>query len=183
MDVVDAPSAVPSLWNAVSGVARKPSKRAEEQLRPAMRASSDYEEWIGLFDGFPVRGFSGLVYNEPAFQYLLDIERRRAEGTRHPFLLMLIECDQLHSAGVSPERLLPVVCRSVRETDFVGWYRQGTVVGATLTQDGRRGALRASQIVRDRMVKALGSELPSEFVPQLGLRLYEVLGNDELRID
>lgn len=183
MDVVDAPSAAPSLWNAVPGVARKPTKRAQEQVHPALRSPSDYEEWVDLFDGFAVRGFSGLVYNEPAFQYLLDIERRRAEGTRHPFLLMLIECDHGPSPRVSPERLLPVVCRSVRETDFVGWYRQGTVVGATLTQDGRRGALRASQIVRERIVKALGSELPTEFVPQLGLRLYEVLGDDELRID
>jgi hypothetical protein len=146
---------------------------------------SGYEEWADAFDGFAIRGFSGVVYNEQAFQYLLDIERRRAEGTRHPFLLMLIECEEGLGSGrnLRPDRLFPIVCKSVRETDFVGWYRQGAVVGATLTQDGRKGTQHAWQVVRERMAKVLGSELPSELAPLLRLRLYEVLGDDELRID
>lgn len=186
MDVVDAPSAVHSLWNAVPAVVQKPLKVTEAQVRPAFRSLLDYERFADPLDGFAIRGFAGLVYDEPAFQYLLDVERRRAEGTRHPFLLMLIECDAatgLASRAVRPERLFPIVGRCLRETDFVGWYRQGSVVGATLTQDGRKRTPHASRIVRERIVKALGSDLPSDSVSRLRLRLYEVQGDNQLRID
>jgi hypothetical protein len=187
MDVVDAPSAVHSLWNAVPAVVQRPRKATEAQARPAFRSLTDYEGFAAPLDGFAIRGFAGVVYDEPAFQYLLDVERRRAEGTRRPFLLMLIECEggktALASRAVSPERLFPIVCRSLRETDFVGWYRQGSVVGATLTQDGSKRTPHASQIVRDRLVKALGTDLPSDLVSQLRLRLYEVQGDDQLRIE
>ena len=186
MDVVDARSAVHSLWNAVPALVQTAPKGTEAQVRPAFRSLSDYGGFAPL-DGFAIRGFAGLVYDEPAFQYLLDVERRRAEGTRRPFLLMLIECDDAKtgpaSRAVRPERLFPIVGRSLRETDFVGWYRQGSVVGATLTQDGGRRTPHASRIVRERLVKALGSDLPSDLVSQLRLRLYEVQGDDQLRID
>ena len=186
MDVVDAPSAVHSLWNAGPAVVQKPLKVTEAQVRPAFRSLLDHEGFADPLDGFAIRGFAGLVYDEPAFQYLLDVERRRAEGARRPFLLMLIACGDgktgLASRAVRPEKVFPVVGRCVRETDFVGWYRQGSVVGATLTQDGKRTP-RASQIVRERLVKALGSDLPADLVSQLRLRLYEVQGDDQLRID
>jgi hypothetical protein len=170
VDVMDATSAaVHSLWNTVPGAVRK-----------RLQASP--------LDGFAVRGFTGLVCNEQAFQYLLDIERRRAESTQRPFLLMLIEWDepnggQVPTGALGPERLFPIVCKSVRETDFVGWYRQGAVVGATLTQDGRRGTNQAGSVVRERVVKALSGALPSQLVSQLGVRLFEVLGDDQVRIE
>jgi hypothetical protein len=188
MDVVDAPSAVPSLWNAIPGVVQKPPRGLAAHSGLALRSPSIYEHHADPLDGFAIRGCPQMLYHEQAFQYLLEIERRRAESTRRPFLLMLLECDETASgpgsgSDVRPERLFPVVCRSLRETDFVGWYRQGAVVGATLTQDGRRGTEQAPQIVRERILKALGTELPPELVSQLRLRLYEVMGDDELRMD
>jgi len=188
MDAVDAPSALPSLWSAIPGMAQKTPNGLAAEGRLALRSQSDFEHSSDPLDGFAIRGFPRMLYNEQAFQYLLDIERRRAESTRRPFLLMLLECDDAESGPVSgsavrPERLFPVVCRSLRETDFVGWYRQGAVVGATLTQDGRRGTEHATEIVRERIVKAFGTELPPELVSQLRLRLYEVMGDDELRMD
>ena len=170
VDVMDATSAaVHSLWNTVPGGVQK-----RLQTNP--------------LDGFAVRGFTGLVCNEQAFQYLLDIERRRAESTQRPFLLMLIEWDEpsgglIPGRGVGPERVFPIVCKSVRETDFVGWYRQGAVVGATLTQDGRKGTKQAGRVVRERVVKALSGALSSELASQLRLRLFEVLGDDQVRIE
>ena len=188
MNVVDAQRAVPSLWSAVPGVVQKPPRGLAAQVGLALRSHPNYEHSADPLDGFAIRGFSRMLYNEQAFQYLLDIERRRAESARRPFLLMLLECDDAQTgpasgSGVTPERLFPIVCRSLRETDFVGWYRQGAVVGATLTQDGRKGTEHATQIVRERIVKAFGTELPSELVSQLRLRLYEVMGDDELRMD
>jgi hypothetical protein len=128
------------------------------------------------------------VCHEQAFHYLLEIERRRSDSTQRPFLLMLIDCGEPETgaAGGSargPERLLSIVCQSDRETDFVGWYRQDTIVGAALTQDAPGNTTQAGRIVRDRIVKALHGPLPSPLVSRPRLRLYEVLGDDELRID
>ena len=186
MEVVDALSAVHNLWNAVPGVVPKSPRSSAARFHLALR--SDHEVHADPLNGFVVRGFPSLIYNEPAFQYLLEIERRRAKSTQRPFLLMLIDggdaaSGQVSGGAVAPERLFPIVCRSVRETDFVGWYRQGAILGATLTQDGRSGTKHASRIVRDRMIQALGQDLPSEHASQLRLRLYEVQSHDHLRID
>ena len=186
MDVVDAPSSVHSLWNAVPGVIPKSARRSAAQLAPAFHADSDFEEYP--LDGFVVRGFPGLIYNEPAFHYLLEIERRRAANTQRPFLLMLMDglraaSGEIAADALGPERLFPIVCRSVRETDFVGWYRQGAILGATLTQDGRKGTTHASGIVRDRIVQALGDDLPPDHVARLRLRLFEVQSHDRFRIE
>jgi hypothetical protein len=191
MDVLDAPSAIHSLWNALPGVVPKSPRSPAAQFRPAFRSNSVHEEGADPLNGFVVRGFSGLIYNEQAFQYLLEIERRRAESTQRPFLLMLIDCGeaargQLSGGAVTPERLFPIVCRTVRETDFVGWYRQGAILGATLTQDRQdssSGTKHAGRIVRDRITQALGHGLPSEHVSQLRLRLYEVQSHDQLRLE
>lgn len=188
MDVVNAPSAVHSLWNALPGVAPKSPRSSAAPFGSAFRSDAAHADYAAPLNGFVVPGFSGLIYNEPAFQYLLGIERSRAEIAQRPFLLMLIDCDhaasgQVSRGAVTPERLFPIVCRSVRETDFVGWYRQSAILGATLTQDGRSGTKRASSIVRDRMIQALGHHLPSEHVSQLRLRLYEVQSDDHLRIE
>jgi hypothetical protein len=146
VDVVDAPSRVPGLWNAVPSALQKRLHEAEPHPRPAVRSDPGRDGYANPLDGFAVGGIPGLICHEQAFQYLVEIERRRSEDTQRPFLLMLLECDDRELG-----RLFPIVCNSVRETDFVGWYRQGAVVGATLTQDGRRGTPDASAIVRDRV--------------------------------
>jgi len=185
---VDAPTAVHSLWNAVPSGVQKRVQGAGPARRPAFRSDPGHEGYADTLDGFAVPGFPGLVCDEQAFHYLLEIERRRSDSAQRPFLLMLIDCADA-TDGVIPasvpgiERLFPIVCQSVRETDFVGWYRQGAVIGATLTQDGRRGTRRTSGIVRERVVKALHLDLPSQLASQPRLRIYEVLGDDELRIE
>jgi hypothetical protein len=177
VDVVDAPSRVPGLWNAVPSALKKRLHDAEPHARTAVRADPGHDGYADPLDGFAVGGIPGLICHEQAFQYLVEIERRRSEDAQRPFLLMLLECDDRELG-----RLFPIVCNCVRETDFVGWYRQGAVVGATLTQDGRRGNPDASAIVRNRIVKALQDGLPSALASQVRLRLYEVLGDQESRI-
>lgn len=182
---VDATNAVHGRWNAVPTAVQKRLPGAEPRLRSAFRLDPAHE--ADPLDGFAVRGIPGLLCNEPAFRYLLEIERRRSQSTQQAFLLTLIDRDETQAvapgSALGPERLFEIVCKSVRETDFVGWYRQGAVVGATLTQDGRQGTTHASRIVRDRIVKALHHGLPSELVSSVRLRLYEVLGDDELRVE
>jgi hypothetical protein len=181
VDVGNATSAVRGLWDAVP--AERPAG-GELQSRPTSRAGRDRDGFADPLEGFAVPGYAGLACHEQAFHYLLDIERRRSASTQRPFLLMLIDCEAGTSASVRRrlERLFPIVCRSVRETDFTGWYCQGAAVGAALTLDGR-GATQAHQIIRERIVKAFEAALPLDLVSRLRLHLFEVVGNDDRRIE
>jgi hypothetical protein len=188
VDVVDAASGVPRLWSGIPSGVQKRLQNSEPRLRPVFRADPGQQASTDPLDGFAVRGLPGLVCDERAFHYLLGIERRRSDVTQRPFFLMLIECDAASggAAGrrrVTPAQLLPIVCNAVRETDFVGWYRQNDIVGAALTQDGRPGTTDAGSIVRDRMVRAVHDGLSFDLASQVRVRLYEVLGDDELRAE
>jgi hypothetical protein len=188
VDVTDAASAVLSLLSAAPAAIQTRMQDAKPRFRPAFRVEPDGDYYADPLDGFAVRGDAGLVYSEQAFHYLLDVERTRAESAQRPFLLMRIASNDAEGGlnprrAMRPERLFPIVRQCLRETDFVGWYRLGAVVGAALTHDGDRGTKHSSGVVRARIVKALDSALPSDVVSRLRLHLYEVVGDDERRIE
>ncbi len=77
--------------------------------------------------------------SEEAFARLLCLERRRAERSQKPFLLMLLDLSQLLlEAGANSPVLLKKIPHSVlsstRETDIGGWYEEGFVFGTVLTE-------------------------------------------------
>jgi hypothetical protein len=187
VDVLDGTSAVQNLWNALPGAVQKRLQDTKPSFRRAFPSDPDDETYAQPLDGFAPRGNTGLVYDELAFDYILDIERRRSESTQQPFLLMLLECgdpDGPAGAAVPADRLFPILRKCLRETDVVGWYLQDVVVGAALTPDCRSGAKHAaSSIVRDRMLIALRNNLPPEAISGLRLHLYEVVGEDERRVE
>ena len=82
-------------------------------------------------------------YNEPAFRYFLDLERKRARRTGRSLLLLLVHIDHLLPVGDGPgrdivaRRLFLSLRRSVRNVDFIGWFRTGRVAGAALTECAR----------------------------------------------
>jgi hypothetical protein len=186
VDVLDGTSAVQNLWNALPGAVQKRLQDTKPPFRRAFHSDPDDESYAQSLDGFAPGGNTGLVYDEHAFDYILEIERRRAESTQQPFLLMLLECSAPEgpaSAAVTPDRLFPILRKCLRETDVVGWYLQGVVVGAALTPDCRTGAQHASSVVRDRMNTALRDNLPPDAMSGLRLHLYEVVGEDERRVE
>jgi hypothetical protein len=83
-------------------------------------------------------GAAGRAYNEAAFRHFLDIERKRAEHPAYSVLLVLVSRRlspgrnaTLHHADASA--LFSALGASVREADFVGWYRENRVAAAVLT--------------------------------------------------
>src|SRR4051812_23643836 len=49
------------------------------------------EGLTAAFAGFAPQGHSVQAYTEDAFQYFLEMERRRSEASNRPFVLMLID--------------------------------------------------------------------------------------------
>lgn len=100
------------------------------------------------------------AYNEPAFRYFLEIERRRSEPSNRPLLLLLIERkpsleDKFVIDRATAARLFATLHHSVRDTDFIGWYREGHVAGVVLTQEEDSDPGRASDVVRQRLHRVL----------------------------
>jgi hypothetical protein len=118
------------------------------------------------------------VYNEEAFRYFLDIERRRAEMSNRPFLLLLLDLKRASSAGVidrrSADRLFAALGAALRETDFLGWYRASSVIGAALTQHSDSAGPDLQDVVRDRIADLVRRKLPSELAARVQLRLYRL---------
>jgi hypothetical protein len=137
--------------------------------------------------GFALQEGSGGAYNEEAFQYFLEIERKRSEISNRPFLLMLIEFNK-HSPGINPEiddvtagKLFSILRQCLRETDFIGWYRDRRVAGAVLTQNGEPDRDDLSEVVRWRVGEALERHFPPDRPRGLQVRVYQLSPHAKLR--
>lgn len=116
-------------------------------------------------------GTAGVVHNEPAFRYFLALERRRAERAGRSVLLALVSLrstpgrsQQLTSRAASA--IFRALGSSVREVDFVGWFRDGHVAAAALIQRGRP----EPNVIAARIANTLKREL-AEAATDLRLRV------------
>ena len=78
-------------------------------------------------------------FSEELFTKLLCLERKRAERSRKPFALMLIDASKVLPTDrrhIVLERLLDALSVSTRETDICGWYKEHSVIGLILTEIG-----------------------------------------------
>jgi hypothetical protein len=122
---------------------------------------------------------TGRSYNEDMFRYFLTLERKRFNRSGRPFLLLLVELRKrsdavAHFKPEVAEQLFGALGETLRETDFVGWYREGRIAGALLTQPMEGGALNVSETVRDRVGDALCEQLPPQVASRIRLRVYQL---------
>src|SRR5271169_4510792 len=77
------------------------------------------------------------ILQEETFHALLTHERRRADRSRKPFVLMLLETHAPRTNGDSSnfsERFHSVIADSTRETDLIGWYETGRILAVIFTE-------------------------------------------------
>ena len=162
--------------------------KAFDHIGPHGRANSGVDNGVDRYScGFALQDGSGEAYNEEAFQYFLEVERKRSEISHRPFLLMLIEFSR-HPAGINPEidvvttgTLFSMLRRCLRETDFVGWYRERRVAGAVLTQHGEPDRDDLSEVVRGRVGEALEKHFSPDRPRRLQVRVYQLSPHATLR--
>jgi len=120
----------------------------------------------------------GEALTEEAFQHLLSIEFKRSERARRSFLLLLLDLEErtgTHSE-IPPHvavTLFSGLAHCLRETDFVGWYRQGRVIGAVLTQSRNVRSSEVSHAIVQKVREALLGSLPSDVFDRLKVRAYQ----------
>jgi lipopolysaccharide/colanic/teichoic acid biosynthesis glycosyltransferase len=102
------------------------------------------------------------VLKEEAFHAMLTLERRRAERSRNPFVLMLIDSHAVHKNGSGASflgRLTSVVSNAIRETDIIGWHEEGEVLSVIFTEINLEGKSLITEVLHSKVVTALRENL------------------------
>ena len=110
---------------------------------------------------------------ESVFHSLLTHERRRAERSRKPFVLMLLDANL--EGGNSSEILnqaVDVILNSKRETDLVGWYKSGVILGVIFTEVNVDGETPITETLRGKIETALSKFLGREPAAKISISLH-----------
>ena len=107
---------------------------------------------------------------EDTFHTMLALERRRAERSRKPFVLMLLDAHALFQNGNSGrllEQLTSAVLASSRETDLIGWYKQGSILGVIFTEVNLSEKNPITQALLGKVVKALHERVDRQYASKV----------------
>lgn len=116
------------------------------------------------------------VYKEAAFRFLLESESKRSERSGHLCQILLVYRTNAQGS-IAPmdsdfaKTVISALSKNLRDTDYVGWYREGRVVGGVLTLVGRDAAVDGCTRLRTNLVKILQSELGPEKSHRVQVRI------------
>jgi lipopolysaccharide/colanic/teichoic acid biosynthesis glycosyltransferase len=132
---------IPALWDQSAG--RVSSRKA-----------------VSAFDSLV--GTRSRFLEAETFHNMLALERRRAERSRKPFVLMVIEPSASAEAEVRDlydlSQVTSALLKSTRETDMVGWYKEGAILGVIFTEISLEFTTPITEILRTKVVSALQNE-------------------------
>lgn len=109
-----------------------------------------------------VRMKRSAVLSEESFGAMLLQERRRAERSRKLFVLMLLDAASFVADGTAAKimpQIQSVIMNSSRETDIIGWYKDGIVVGVIFTEVSVDTKDPITEVLRSKVMNALHREL------------------------
>jgi len=112
------------------------------------------------------------IFGEDTFKSMLAIERRRAERSSQPFVLMLLSPEgQNGSSAKILLRTFGVVAGQTRETDMVGWHEEGEVLGIIFTQVSPDPCA-VTEILRAKIASALRESLGDEIARAIAISVH-----------
>src|SRR5216684_2751332 len=113
------------------------------------------------------------VLVENVFHSMLTLERRRAERSRKPFVLMLIDANLENGAAEEILRqAVDIVVVSKRETDLIGWYKQGSILGVIFTEVNQDGELPITETLRTKFGTAFVKHMGRERAAKIAISLH-----------
>lgn len=116
------------------------------------------------------------MYHEEAFCYLLASEAKRSVRSGYSFKVLLIYSIDKQGLIVQMDRdvvdtVVEALLRAVRETDYIGWYREGHIVGAVLTVLGQDSEVEVSARIQQRLMDMIRTEVSAEKNSHLQVRI------------
>jgi len=124
------------------------------------------------FDHLPVDREG--VLKERIFHTLLTLERRRADRSRKPFVLMLLDSHLIHkngNAATFAAQLTSAISGATRETDILGWYEEDEIFAVIFTEINL-AASSISEVLHSKVVKALRDNLDHKIASKLAITVH-----------
>jgi hypothetical protein len=116
------------------------------------------------------------MYKEEAFRFLLASESRRSVRSGHSFNILLVYSIDKRGLVVHMDRgvvdtVVEALFRTVRETDYIGWYLDGRIVGGVLTVLGQDSEVEVSTRIQQRLREIFRAEVSAEKNGRLQIRI------------
>jgi lipopolysaccharide/colanic/teichoic acid biosynthesis glycosyltransferase len=117
---------------------------------------------------------SGLgLLPQNLFMKMLCLERKRTERSGRRFVLMLLDPGSLLKSDPRiVATLLTVVSQSTRDTDLVGWYEDGAVIGVIFTEIGGGEVKSVVQSLATKVTNSLYGDLSVTEINEIKLSFH-----------
>lgn len=108
---------------------------------------------------------SARIVSASTFRELLADEMIRSKRSGHLSRILILYMSKGADAIVPMERelsrkVMGVLSTNLRKTDSIGWYREGTIVGALLTVVESESSIGQCHLLERRLGNILQAELP-----------------------
>lgn len=115
------------------------------------------------------------IFDLESFTRILEIERRRTDRSRRPFLLMLIDLKKLLQGDKQQKdrfikNMVKSLQRCIRQTDMMGWYQNHTIIGIIFTE--LYSETPAIGKIRERVNRELQGALTPQQFETIGISTY-----------
>jgi hypothetical protein len=116
------------------------------------------------------------AYNQEVFRYFLESESKRSERSGHFCQILLVYWTDAQGRIAQMDShvaktVIAASFRSLRETDYIGWYRDGRVVGAVLTVLVQESMAQVSTHLQPRLAENIRGKLGVEEISRLQIRV------------
>ena len=141
----------------------KASTMEHQTSAPSRRAKSS-----SYFSRIPTERTDLLAAD--GFCAMLALERRRAQRSQQPFILLLLDARGLEAErrdAAFNERLTGTISSTIRESDIIGWYQQGEILGVIFTEISAGGECSISEIIHSKILKALRENIEHSVAAKL----------------
>jgi hypothetical protein len=121
----------------------------------------------------------GQTYTEEVFRYFLRVERNRKARARRSVLLLLVSLQEGHGEKRAIPRavaneIFSGLWLTVREVDFVGWFRQDRVAAAVLTQGDALPSPEDCRRIAQRITRGLLHRVPIDIAGRLDVQVRQL---------
>src|SRR5271169_4406691 len=111
--------------------------------------------------------------SEEVFAGILCLERKRAERSGKLLVLMLLEAQTLLQTDAGTlQNIVEALFSTTRETDVIGWHKEGSVMGVLLTEMGEAERKVIAKTILARTDSALSRHLGRKFSKEITILLH-----------
>jgi len=111
---------------------------------------------------------------------MLCLEGKRSQRSGKPFLLMLIDAGEIRQE-LERDKVLRLIhsmrSLTLRETDVIGWYQRGLVLGIIFTETGETGIDHAKESIMQKVRDHLKHSLTHDQIEKLKIT-FQISGED-----